>query len=102
MTFSDIHNTASAWYNGMGSSLYSFLSTETIHGEQHRDGLKDEIRGEILDISTTDEILYDERVQLEALLMFVQTAPTDMPLGSAMVGDDGMFICCDTPADMLM
>lgn len=91
MKVSDLFATANAWHGGMLSALYSFASTETIHGREHKIRLLSEIVTEIGAGGMDVETLADERQALDYLAQFVQTAPIGTKLSNAIIDDNGRF-----------
>jgi hypothetical protein len=96
ITIGDIIHTAAAWYNGMNSALYSFVSTETIHSLELKAEMLDTLESEIDDIPDTENggayDLEDELKELRYLREFIGTAPIGVSLSTAIVNGAGRFV----------
>ena len=77
---STLIETASSWYNGMNSALYSFVSKERVESEQLRQRMLREIESEIADLTTdnyvkTKAFSTEEIESLNELRLFIKSAP---------------------------
>ncbi len=79
-TYSNIHETAAAWHSGQTSALYSFLSTDTIHGREHKISLLAEISSEFIGIGMDEGTMAEEKHELQQLYKFVSSAPLNREL----------------------
>lgn len=71
---STLMETASVWNNGMETGLYSLLSTEMIHSEDHREECENEIGREINGLlnSSQEDFATSEIKSLRELKAFVK------------------------------
>lgn len=74
---SALMETAAAWHSGQASSLYSLLSTEEVHTEQHREELLAELESEIADLTAdnyveTETFSTEEIESLNKLRIFIK------------------------------
>lgn len=74
---SALMETAGCWHSGQASALYSLVSTEKVHTEQHREELLAEIEGEIADLTAdnyvkTETFSTEETESLNKLRLFVK------------------------------
>lgn len=92
MNMSELMETAAAWHGGMNSPLYSLVSTERIHGEEHREQLDAEISECASEEYMHNSIMEDEEQALRKLHQFVMTAPVDTDLSHAVADDHGNYL----------
>ena len=96
ITIGSIIETAAAWYNGMNSALYSFVSTETLHSLELKAEILDSLDCDISDMPDTENggayDLEDELKELKLLREFIGTAPIGVSLSTAMVNGAGRFV----------
>lgn len=90
--------TASSWHSGQTSALYSLVSTEKVHTEQHREELLAEIEGEIADLTAdnfvkTETFSTDEIESLNDLRLFVKAFDIDQPILPTEDDIDEMMQC---------
>lgn len=71
---SALMETASSWHSGQTSALYSLVSTERVHNEEHRENLIEEIEREIRELSDFQpKFKLEETKSLQELQQFVES-----------------------------
>lgn len=74
----ELMNTAGSWHGGQTSALYSLVSTEKVHSEEHRDDLVHEIECEICQLDNSQpKFKHAETKSLGELLSFVNSYIVD-------------------------